>query len=224
MTLRPELQPKEVDPTLLKRLTQLADAIDGGEEEECREMVSEFNSLSETNHRFLDFQGIYGGEGHEEWVYRLLVLKSIVPQQDITKSELTEIVRLVLLDEDGYLEILDNNVSYPFVSDLIYYPSNFPEFENEEPTEEEIVEFLLTYKKTKLSKSEQVRLLDKHLNQELSSFEFRQLSENLVGFELNSLRCWLNLHSFRASEAIELIHSGELVSDYAATISLKRCV
>ncbi|MCC4799636.1 hypothetical protein [Enterovibrio norvegicus] len=221
MKLRPELQPPEVDLTLLKRLTELADDIDGGMEEECIDKVIEFNALAETNHRFIDFQGIYGGEGHSEWVHRLLRLKSIVPQPNITRSELIEITKFVILGDEAFLDILEENVSYPFVSDLIYYPSDFREFENDEPTAEEIVDFLLEYKKTELSTFEQINLLEQHLTEGLSGEEFRLLSENLVGFELNSLANWLRSHRYKASEAITLIHKGEIVCDYAATISLK---
>ncbi|NAW84927.1 hypothetical protein [Photobacterium halotolerans] len=221
MILRPELQPPEVDVTLLECLTKLASDIDGGKEEECLDKVLEFNFLTETNHQFIDFQGIYGSDGHKEWVHRLLRLKSIVPQPNLTRDELIEITKLAILGDEVYLDILDKNVSYPFVSDLIYYPSNFPEFKNDEPTEEEIVDFLLKYRKTELSKSEKINLLAKHLEQGLSSDEFRLLSENLADFELNYLANWLNTRSFSPSEAIESIHNGEIVSDYAATISLK---
>ncbi len=68
---------------------------------------------------------------------------------------------------------------------------------------------------------EQINLLEKHLTEGLSGKEFRLLSENLVGFELNSLANWLRSHRYKASEAITLIHKGEIVCDYAATISLK---
>lgn len=221
MTLRPELQPKDVDPVLLERLATLADEIDGGEKDACLDKVLEFNSLSETNHRFIDFQGLYGSSGHEDWARRLLILKSIVPQPDITRNELIEITRLALLGDESYLDILESNVDYPFVSDLIYYPSSFPEFGKDDLTEQEIVDFILNYKKTELSKSEQVRLLEKHVEQGLSHDEFRLLSENLIGFELNYLASWLRSQDFSPSEALELIHQGKIVSDYAATISLK---
>ncbi|WP_045466380.1 hypothetical protein [Vibrio hyugaensis] len=221
MILRSALQPKEVDSILLKRLTELASEIDGGEEKESTSKIIEFNYLTETNHQFADFQGIYGGDGHREWVHRLLKLKSIVPQSNITKSELAEVVRLATLGDESYLGILEKNVTYPFASDLIFYPSDVFKNRNEEPTEQEIVDFLINYKTTELPKLEQLRLFEKHLVQGLSRDEFRLLSENLTGFDLNYLANWLSSCSFSPSEALELIHNGEMVSDYAATISLQ---
>ncbi|MBP3140253.1 hypothetical protein [Aliivibrio fischeri] len=221
MILRAGLKAPQIDLELLGNLVELVSDIDGGNENECLDKVAKFNLLSETNHKFNDFQGIYGSNGHEEWVKGLLRLKSIKPQFNLTKNELLEITKLAVLGNEAYLDILAKNVSYPFVSELIYYPEEVFDFNNEEPTEEEIVDFLLQYRKTVLSRPEQVKLLTKHMKQELSNDEFRVLSENLVGFELNYLSNWLSENDYTPYEAIQLIYSGKLVADYAATISLK---
>ncbi len=148
-------------------------------------------------------------------------MKSIVPQPDITRNEITELVRLAYLGDEKYLEILEKNVTHPFVSDLVFYPSDVLDIELGEPTEQEIAEFLISYKANKLSKIEQTELLEKHLSEGLSRAEFQSLSENLVGFELNYFSSWLKTHNLSAGDGIDLIHSKQITSDYAATIHFK---
>ncbi|MGF1767941.1 hypothetical protein L4D06_11250 [Enterovibrio makurazakiensis] len=221
MILRPELQPPQMDLVLFERLVALASDIDGGSEEECQSKVHEFNLLSETNHEYVDFQGIYGGAGHEDYVCRLLRLKSISPQFNVTECELIEITRLAVLGDEAYLDILEKNVTYPSVSDLIYYPENVSGLNSDDPTIEEIVTFLLEYKVTELASMEKVKLLTKHIDHHLCDEEFRVLSENLAGFELNYLSGWIRRNNITVRKTIELIESGKITSDYAGTVWLK---
>jgi Colicin immunity protein / pyocin immunity protein len=74
-------------------------------------------------------------------VYELRMSKKL------TREELIEIVRKIMNCEgtekeiDEYIDILEENVPHPEVSDLIFYP------ERGEPTPEEVVDQAMAYKK-----------------------------------------------------------------------------
>jgi hypothetical protein len=67
MELRPELMPPALDEQLVARLAKLAAHLDGDPDEELR---AEFNRLAGTDIPMAEFQGIYGGEDHEDYVRR----------------------------------------------------------------------------------------------------------------------------------------------------------
>lgn len=218
MKLRKELQPPEIDSNLLEHLTELAEEIDGGYFEDCQSKVAEFNQLSGANLQFMDFQGIYGAMEHKDFVLGLLRRAAIIPQANITRDELIEITKRALLGDEAYLDILELNVSYPMVSDLIYW-EDFPITDDGKSREEKIADFLLNYKKTEISKPEQIKLYTKHIEQGLSKDEFRILSENLEGFELNALVSWSSKNRLNPSKAIELIHAGKIKTDNSGAIT-----
>ncbi len=218
MELRLELQPSKVNKKLLNRLAKLADSIDGSSEEESKESIAEFNRLSQSSLDYSDFQGIYNAMSHIDWVRLLLSTRMNKRVADVTRDELIEIVNRIS-EDDAYLEIFEINTSTPFGSNLIYWPDHVPGFdfgEKQEPSAEEIVDFVLQYKKTVLPKDEIVELLDKHMNSlldtELTIEEFYLLSENLEGFEINYLSIELKKRKITAQEAIELIQEGKIIA------------
>ncbi|MCM0147108.1 hypothetical protein [Photobacterium galatheae] len=223
MNLRAELLPPVLDDERLHRLAQLADWIDGASREESEAWLSEFNQLSETSHEFEDFQGLYGGGEHIDWVRLVLYSVIIQPAENVTRDELVELAHRCMPENDddfeAYLEIFSKNVPYPDISDLIFWPTHVPGFHKEEPTADEIVDFVLNYKKTNLSKHELTKLLSKHINDTLTKEEFYLLSENLEDFELNSLSFWLQRHQIAPQQAIELILAGKIVVNHG-TITL----
>lgn len=93
MELRSELLPPLLDESLVKHLAEIADKLDGAATGEWDEWLSEFNRLAETEIPIEDFQGIYGGECHVDWVRRLLFEKLIRPAQNVTRDELIEVTR-----------------------------------------------------------------------------------------------------------------------------------
>lgn len=215
MNLRAELLPPKFDPELMNRLAQLANDIDGASNEESEPWIDEFSKLIGLSYEWEEFQGIYGGQPHINWVYSTLCWKNIQPISDITRDELIEITRRVMESEDeAYMIILEKNVPCPFASDLIFWPDEVPDFNfsNDGPTAEEVVDFILHYVQTLLSDEDLVKLLDKGMTSELTHEEFYLLSENLGGFEINYLTGWLNKHNLEAEAAIRLIRSGQLVA------------
>lgn len=130
MHLRPELIPPTFDEHLLARLTELAEALDGGDPKQTVEQLAEFNRRASTAIEFIEFQGIYGGQDHETWVRAVLSAPYIRRIPDITHDELVELTRRVM-EVDGdeaschfWLMQLKSNLS-PRVSNLIYWPGEY---------------------------------------------------------------------------------------------------
>lgn len=157
MELRRELLPPELDRALVGRLADLANALDGADRNGCQEALWEFNRLAGTELQFEDFQGIYGGEDHEEWVRRLLWGKAIRPVPGVIREELVEIVRRAMPgneyeDYEAYMAIFDANVPLPHASNLIFYPADYDherdwhDATSYNPTPEEIVDQALAAK------------------------------------------------------------------------------
>jgi hypothetical protein len=142
MKLRPELTPPVLDELLVTRLAALASAIDGALPGMWEGDLAEFNRLAGTSIRFEEFQGIYGGEEHADYVRRVLYRQRLYPDPAITKAELAEIVTRILAggdDRDFYLGLFEVNCKHPSKSDLIYWPDQAPELpQDREPTAEEI--------------------------------------------------------------------------------------
>ena len=62
MELRAELMPPKLNKAKVQKLAKLASAIDGGEPSLSDESIAEFNREAGTNLKYVDFQGIYGGQ------------------------------------------------------------------------------------------------------------------------------------------------------------------
>jgi hypothetical protein len=142
MNLRPALMPPVLDEPLIVRLAKLADRIDGARPGQWEKDLAEFNRLAGTEKPFSDFQGIYGGDDHENWVRRIFYRRSIRPDQNLSEAEMAEVVTRVMAwgkDHEFFLELFLVNCKHPSGSDLIFWPSLVPEFsQNRQPTVGEI--------------------------------------------------------------------------------------
>lgn len=130
MQLRPELEPSSLDANLVERLTWLADNLDGEQNPpQIEAWLNEFNASANADLAWIDFQEIYGHQNHEEWVKTVLLRQRVVALPDISREELCELVRRIQENPGGeseitfYLEMLEVNVPYNGVSDLIYWPN-----------------------------------------------------------------------------------------------------
>ncbi len=152
MQLRPELEPSSLSASLVERLTWLADHLDGEQNPAQIELwLTEFNVKADSNFRWEDFQEIYGYQNHDEWVKSALLRQRIAVVPDISHDELLEIVRRIQSNPGGeaetdfYLTMLEANVPYRGVSDLIFWPSvHFgDDDDSRELTPEQIVDIAL---------------------------------------------------------------------------------
>ncbi|HAA15350.1 MAG TPA: hypothetical protein DCE41_28095 [Cytophagales bacterium] len=96
------------------------------------------------------FQNYWKAEDIEDFA---LHAAQPVPQKvtDITKEELVEVVqRISNADENVhfYLELLDQNLPHPRISNLIYWPNE--EGLSDDVTAEQIVEIAMQYKPMQL--------------------------------------------------------------------------
>jgi hypothetical protein len=156
MELRPELMPPTLDEQLVARLAELAAHLDGDPDEDKR---AEFNRLAGTDIPMAEFQGIYGGEDHEDYVRRVLYHRQIQPAAGVTRAELAEVVRRAMPQNgfsdrhEAYMAIFDANVPLEGASNLIFYPPDYyprtdtwgggrPMAEYD-PTPEQVVEWAL---------------------------------------------------------------------------------
>jgi hypothetical protein len=159
MELRPELMPPALDEALVARLATLADRLDGARPGQCDDELAEFNRLADTGFSLVDFQGIYGGEDHENWVRRVLYHRRIKPAVGVTRAELAEVVRRAMPQNEffgqheAYMAVFDANVPREGASNLIFYPPDYDPATNTwggsrpigeyNPTPEQIVEWAL---------------------------------------------------------------------------------
>jgi hypothetical protein len=156
MELRPELMPPVLDERLVSRLAKMAGQLDGDPDEDIR---AEFNRLAGTDIPMAEFQGIYGGENHEDYVRRVLYYQLIKPAPGVTRAELAEVVRRAMpttefFDQyEAYMSVFDANVPLERASNLIFYPPDYDTRTNTwgggrpmseyDPTPEQIVEWAM---------------------------------------------------------------------------------
>jgi hypothetical protein len=113
---------------MVTRLAELAAQLDGDPDEEMR---AEFNQLAGTNIPMQEFQGIYGGGDHEDYVRRVLYRRLIRPAPGVTREELAEVVRRAMPQNEfigqheAYMAIFDANVPLERASNLIFYPPDY---------------------------------------------------------------------------------------------------
>jgi hypothetical protein len=161
MELRPELMPPALDEGLVARLAKLADRLDGAQPGQCDDELAEFNRLAGTDIPMAEFQGISGGEDHENWVRRVLYQQRIKPTPGVTRAELVEVVRRAMAiprvtsfdQHEAYRAVFEANVPLDRASGLIFYPPDYDEDKNTwgggrpmgeyDPTPEQIVEWAL---------------------------------------------------------------------------------
>jgi hypothetical protein len=156
MQLRPELMPPPLDEALVARLARLAAQLDGDPDQDTR---AAFNRLAGRDIPVEEFQGIYGGEKHEDYVRRVLYRRLIKPAVGATREELAEVVRRAMPQNEffdrheAYMAIFDANVPLEAASNLIVYPPDYDLATNTwgggrpmseyDPTPEQIVEWAL---------------------------------------------------------------------------------
>lgn len=147
MQLRRELMPPTLDTALVAYLADLADDLDGAAPGQWEDSLAEFNRLAGTDIPFEEFQGIYGGDGHEDYVRRVLFRRHLAPDPALTLEEMAEIVLRVMAcaeSHDFYLELFLVNCKHPSGTDLIFWPDLVPELpQDREPTPQEIAELAL---------------------------------------------------------------------------------
>jgi hypothetical protein len=107
MQLRPALTPPPLDPALIDRLAKLADRLDGARPADCDEvlaMLARFNQLSGVAMEWHAFQGFNGATSPEDFVRDILHRKTLVPDPELTREEMAEIVsRIVSAGPDHVL-------------------------------------------------------------------------------------------------------------------------
>lgn len=134
--------PPVLDEAKVRHLAGLAARLDGANPGQWEEDLEEFNRLAGTSLPLENFQGIYGGEDHEDWVRRVMYRQSLAPIIDLTRAEMIEIVSRAAAGGTGrdfYLELFLVNCKHPSGSDLIYWPDLVPELpQDREATSEEI--------------------------------------------------------------------------------------
>ncbi|QDT63205.1 hypothetical protein [Calycomorphotria hydatis] len=151
MELRLELLPPKLDEEVVVRLVELAVKIDGAAPELVDKELKAFNQLAQTSIPFVDFQGIYGAEEHEDWVRRILLEQRVKPVPSITYEELIEIAERMLntqgTEQESYMAIFDVNVPVPSASNLMFYPpSNYDgDISEYEPTAQQLVHWAMEY-------------------------------------------------------------------------------
>ena len=158
MELRPERMPPVLEEAKVRHLARLAARLDGASPGQWEEDLEEFNRVAGTSLPLKDFQGIYGGEDHEDWVRQLLIGRAVRPVADVTRTELAEVVRRAMptsghADFEAYMAVFDANVPLPGASNLIFYPSDYDPATNTwaggrpvgeyDPSPEQIVEWAL---------------------------------------------------------------------------------
>lgn len=153
MNLRPELCSPLLDEALVARLCWLAENLDGRRNDAQSALwLNEFNGKANTQLDWFDFQEIYGGMNHSEWVKMVLSAphQKLVP--DVSRDELIEIVRRISVGEGAesdthfYVGLLQANLPGVQISDLIFYPELFfndKSYAHREMTPEEIVDAAL---------------------------------------------------------------------------------
>jgi hypothetical protein len=151
--------PPPLDESLVARLAKLAARLDGARPGQWEDDLAEFNRLAGTSIPFEQFQGIYGGEDHEDYVRRVLYYQRITPAAGVTRAELAEVVRRAMPQNEffdqheAYMAVFDANVPLQGASNLIFYPPDYDAGTNTwgggrpmgeyEPTPEQIVEWAL---------------------------------------------------------------------------------
>lgn len=144
--------PPALDEQKVQRLTELASSIDCGDPEQMASQVDAFNLEASTSLEFYEFQGIYGGQGHETWVRTLLGNRYVCSVPDVTRPELVELARRVM-ECDGeehainfWMEMLSINTSNERMCELIFWPNVYfgDEGLSRELTPDQVVEIALS--------------------------------------------------------------------------------
>lgn len=129
--MRKELMPPEFDENKVRKLSALAERLDGCRDDfdNCEEFRREFNYLAGADLQKEDFH-FSGWTDAETFVRRVLTPR---PQKisDISYDEMLEIITRICHFEgteheiDYWIDFLAIQLSNPHLSDLIYYPQQY---------------------------------------------------------------------------------------------------
>ena len=125
-----KLEPPDLDPEQVALLASLAERLDGVPKAASEEWVGEFNRLSDLELAWPDFQGVYGGEDHETFVRRNLLLAQARPQ-DLDRTDLVSLFSRILADvtDDAFvawaIATIERSYGLDGVSDLIFWPDQW---------------------------------------------------------------------------------------------------
>ena len=123
--------PPSLDESMVQRLASIASEIDGCHESIADELVQEFNSLAGTDIPYAEFQGIYGGERHENYVRRVLMRQRSKAVPTLDREQLVEMFKRVLENpgDDAYPEFVFGTIEKTLgddeVYDLVYFPGEY---------------------------------------------------------------------------------------------------
>ncbi|MDQ1012634.1 hypothetical protein QFZ82_007119 [Streptomyces sp. V4I23] len=147
MDLRPELMPPVVGPERLEELSREIERIAGLVEARSAdedEAIRAFNTMTGHDYEACHFAHYWRSRDLEDFA-REAARPARPRVADVTKEELVEIVRRVLVadaETDYYLLLLQMNVLHPAVSGLIFHPADALR----DASAEEIVEEALAYR------------------------------------------------------------------------------
>lgn len=117
-----------LDETLVRRLSEIAAMLDGGDALADRPLLDEFNRLAETNIPFSEFQGVSGGQEHIDYARRVLTAAQTPAVDTLSRDELVEMFTRILDDpsDSAYLAYVFTTIEKTFadsqVSDLVFWP------------------------------------------------------------------------------------------------------
>lgn len=121
----------ELDEQLVQHLAQIADRLDGGDENVDLPLLEEFNRVAGTEIPFSEFQGICGGEDHITYVRRVLAERATNADPRLDRDGLIEMFTKALADpcDDAYLKYVFATIEKTFgdsqVSDLVFWPGEY---------------------------------------------------------------------------------------------------
>lgn len=120
-----------LDDDLVQRLAEIAERLDGGDEVADAALLNEFNRLAGTSIPFSEFQGIYGGEDHVDYVRRVLTDRATEAAPNLNRELLTQMFAKVLADpcDDAYLQYVFTTIRKTLgdgqISDLVFWPGEY---------------------------------------------------------------------------------------------------
>ncbi len=128
--MRSELKPRKPSPRLIKKLTDLAnailDAIDEDKNEDCTLLLLEFAASSGTSGYDRDYFKFLHAHSSVEELVQIASRGAPPDSPDLEGPEAIEIIGLILDDAwpetDYYLKLLENEFPHASITDLIFWP------------------------------------------------------------------------------------------------------
>lgn len=121
----------KLDEDLVRRLSAMAERLDGGDEINDSVLLKEINELAGTEIPFDEFQGIYRAEEYEDYVRRVLTDQQSGACPDLDRAGLIVMFERILTNpsDDGYLQYVFSTIKKTFgddqISDLVFWPGEY---------------------------------------------------------------------------------------------------